>query len=133
MKRALFVTVFLISASACYHAQIQTGLPPGPQTIERPWAHGWLYGLVPPSTIQTMQECPNGVARVETQLSFVNQLANFLTGGIYTPMSIIVTCAAGRDQARDAAAALPTIYDAETARTAIRRRETFLIQTGGSR
>lgn len=30
---------------------------------------------------------------VETQLSFPNQLVSFLTGGIYTPMTITVTCA----------------------------------------
>jgi hypothetical protein len=36
----------------------------------------------------------NGVAKVETQLSFVNQLVNLLTLGIYTPMEIRVVCAA---------------------------------------
>ena len=38
--------------------------------------------------------CPNGVAKVETQQSFLNLLANFLTSGLYSPMSITVTCAA---------------------------------------
>ena len=45
--------------------------------------------------METASRCPNGVARVETQLSFVNQLVSFLTLGIFTPMSIKVTCAAG--------------------------------------
>jgi hypothetical protein len=38
---------------------------------------------------------------VETQLSFLNQVIAILTGGIYTPMSIKVTCAAAgsEDQA----------------------------------
>jgi hypothetical protein len=64
--------------------------------VEKNWAHGFLFGLVPPSEVQTAAECPSGVATVETQLSFLNQLASFLTAGIYTPMTITVQCASGR-------------------------------------
>ena len=81
--------------AACYHATIETGRPPSPQTVEKAFAAGWIYGLVPPSTVQTASQCPAGVSRVETQLSFVNQLVSFLTLGIFTPMAIKVTCAAG--------------------------------------
>ena len=35
------------------------------------------------------------MAKVETQLSFVNGLVGLITLGIYTPMNIKVTCAAG--------------------------------------
>jgi hypothetical protein len=42
-----------------------------------------------------MAQCPEGVAQVDTQLSFLNQLVSFLTWGIYTPMEIVVTCASG--------------------------------------
>jgi hypothetical protein len=48
---------------------------------------------VPPKAVQTATECPDGVARVETQLSFPNRLVGILTFGIYTPMQIVVTCA----------------------------------------
>ena len=41
-----------------------------------------------------MERSPNGVAKVETQLSFANQLVYALTWGIYAPMEIVVTCAA---------------------------------------
>lgn len=50
---------------------------------------------MPPSVVEAQSECENGVARVETQQSFLNGLVNVLTGGIYTPMTVIVTCAAG--------------------------------------
>lgn len=43
----------------------------------------------------TAARCPTGVAKVETQLSFVNMLVGFLTLSIYTPMDIRVTCAEG--------------------------------------
>ncbi len=95
MSRALKLlpAALLVALPACYHATIETGLPPSPKVIDKSFASGWIYGLVPPSPVKAMSECPNGVSKVETQLSFVNQLVNFLTLGIYTPMSIKVTCA----------------------------------------
>ena len=80
--------------TGCYHATIDTGLQPSGQKIEKPWAHGFVYGLVPPSTVETASKCPNGVAKVETKHTFVNQLATFLTWGLYTPINITVECAA---------------------------------------
>jgi hypothetical protein len=96
MSRMKFVAVAVLFVSAgCYHATIDTGRTPSTVKIEKHWASGWIYGLVPPSTVETAQKCPSGVAKVETQLSFANQLVNFLTFGIYTPMDITVTCAQG--------------------------------------
>ncbi len=83
----------VVALSGCYHATIETGLPPGNQTLEKPWASGWVFGLVPPSTVETASRCPNGVARVETKLSFLNMLVSAITLSIYTPMAIRVTCA----------------------------------------
>ncbi len=95
MRRSILLLATTIGMTAgCYHAVIETGETPSPQTIEKPFAPGWIYGLVPPSTVSTAAKCPGGVARVETQLSFVNQLVSALTFGIFTPMSIKVTCAA---------------------------------------
>jgi len=96
MRTALAVLGLALLGTGCYHATVETGAPPSPETVEKGWASGWIYGLVPPSAVGTAQKCPNGVARVETQLSFANQLVGFLTFGIYTPMSIKVTCAARR-------------------------------------
>jgi len=78
------------------NATIDTGLTPSTVTIEKGWANGWIYGLVPPPPVETAQKCPNGVAKIDTQLSFANQLVNILTLGIYSPMEIKVTCAQGR-------------------------------------
>ena len=94
-QRTNFVLAFLscfFLLVGCYHATIDTGLAPGSKTVEM-WKHSWIYGLVPPSVVEAQSECENGVARVETQQSFVNGLVNVLTGGIYTPMTVIVTCA----------------------------------------
>lgn len=93
---ALFVSITL---SGCYHATVTTGLTPGTQVIEEPFATGWIFGLVPPDTIDAASQCAAGVAQVETQLSFVNQLVSSITFGIFTPMYIKVTCAASTGDA----------------------------------
>ena len=69
----------VLALSGCYHATIDTGLPRGTQTIEQPWASGWVFGLVPPETVEAASRCPNGVARVETTLSFLNLLVRVIT------------------------------------------------------
>ena len=91
---ALLFVVFAVVASGCYHSKVVTGRTPGPIVIDEPFASGWVYGLVPPSTVEAASECPDGVAVVETEISFLNQLVGYLTGYIYTPMYIKVTCAA---------------------------------------
>src|SRR3712207_4245062 len=89
------IAVAVVAFSGCYHATGETGRPESGQKIVRPWAHGFVGGLVPPETVETASQCPNGVARVETYHSILNQLAQFLTFGIYSPMTIEVTCASG--------------------------------------
>ena len=98
MRRILIVgAVFLgLLAAGCYHATIETGLAPNDQVITQKWASCWVYGLVPPKTVEAAGKCPGGVSRVETQQSFLNGLVGFLTFGIYTPMQIEVTCGGAR-------------------------------------
>ena len=90
--------VLIFSAAllaACFHATVETGAPPATQVVQKDWASGWLFGLVPPSPISTASACPNGVSKVETQQTFLNGLVHILTVGIYTPLAIKATCASG--------------------------------------
>jgi hypothetical protein len=96
MRRVALIAATLLLSSACYHATIETGAVPTTTVIEKEWANSFIYGLVPPETISTAQQCRNGVARVETEQSFLNGLVAGLTFGIYTPMHIRVTCGTGR-------------------------------------
>jgi hypothetical protein len=98
--RAVLLGMALLGAG-CYHATVETGATPSTETVEKAWASSWIYGLVPPAIVSTAQKCTSGVARVETQLPFVNMLVGVLTFGIYTPMSIKVTCAARRTASAD--------------------------------
>jgi hypothetical protein len=111
--RNLAVLGLFLAAAGCYHTTVDTGKTPGPVVIEKPWAHSFVAGLVPIETVETASECPNGVAKVETEHSFLNMVANALTFGIYTPMSITVTCAAGAME--EAAAADAPVVDAQSA------------------
>ena len=100
MHRTALLALLAVLSTGCYHATINTGLPVGTATIAQPWALSFIYGLVPPPTVETASKCPSGVAVVETQQSFLNGLVAALTFGIFTPMSINVTCAAsGRSEA----------------------------------
>jgi len=94
MEKIGILLTFLCTVSfSCYHATIETGLEPSGKVVEHAWALGFVFGLVPPPTVNAAADCKNGVAKVETQLSFLNQLVSSLSGGIITPMHITVTCA----------------------------------------
>jgi hypothetical protein len=104
MSRRAFSPIALTLLAACWHATVETGLTPSTVVIDQSWASSWIYGLVPPKTVETASRCPAGVAKVETELTFLNQLVHFLTLGIYTPMRIRVTCAQGGAASPEAAA-----------------------------
>ena len=93
IRRAAAV-VAAFALTGCYHAVIQTGRPESTDVISIKWANSFIFGLVPPPIVETASRCTNGVAKVETQHSFLNGLAAFVTFSLYTPMQIDVTCAA---------------------------------------
>ena len=94
MKRSVLILAPPLLLTGCYHAVIETGRQPSGQTIERPWASGFIAGLIGPDAVNTASQCPNGVARVETYHSIPNVLAQMITGSLYSPMTIEVHCAA---------------------------------------
>jgi len=95
MKSKVLLLAMTVMLGACYHVTVETGLAPSNQVVSTLWAHGFVYGLVPPSTVDAASKCKNGVARVETQQSFLNWFVMILTYGLYTPVQIDVTCAEG--------------------------------------
>jgi len=94
--RVLTLAAVCLAASGCYHQVIQTGRTPGSTVIHKPWVTTWIFGLVPAQPIDVSRECPNGVATVETQMSFLNGLVNWLIGIVWSPRDVKITCAAGR-------------------------------------
>ena len=104
MRRLSLVPALLlamISSAGCYHVIVDTGMQPSDQTISKPWAPSFIDGLVPPSVVETASKCPNGVAKVSSQLSFLNLVVGVVTFGIFTPMQIDVTCSTGSKAGND--------------------------------
>lgn len=95
------VPVFALILSGCYHTMITTGKAPSDKVIDKPWAMSFVAGLVPPEELDVAEDCPNGVAIVETELSFMNLLVSAITFNIVSPMHLTVTCAAGGMAADD--------------------------------
>ena len=94
MRRTLAIITIAAALSGCYHVTVISSAQPSPTVVEKPWQHSFIDGLVPPSELETKEQCPSGVAKVETQRSFVNLLASWITSGIYSPIAVKVTCAA---------------------------------------
>lgn len=103
------ILISTFTLSGCFHATVETGKAASNEVIEQPWAMSFVYGLIPPATVDASEKCTNGVAKVETQISFLNGLVSALTFSIVTPMNIKVTCAAGGGMANDVAPSENTI------------------------
>jgi hypothetical protein len=87
--------VALVALGACYRVTVNTGAPPAPTVIDKQWQLSFVYGLVPPPEIDAKATCPQGVASVVTERSFLNGLVGAVTYSLITPMHAKVTCAAG--------------------------------------
>jgi hypothetical protein len=130
MRKAGVLAALVVVFSGCFHATIETGLPASATVIQNDWVHGFVYGLVPPSTMDTKAKCPNGVAKVETQHSFLNGLVAILTGSLYTPITVTVTCASSNRMASLSPGAA-TIRAADASGTAPMQRAFDLAVTTG--
>ena len=127
----LAVAILSLTMAGCYNASVVTDATPSNQTIEKKWASGFLFGLVPPSTVETASQCQSGVARVETKLSFLNMVASQLTLGLYAPMSIVVTCAQPGSAMLDTDVVIvPTDSDSETVQESMQRAAAQSVETG---
>jgi hypothetical protein len=92
MKRILLCLI-LVATSGCFRTTVVTGLPEGDRKIDLPWQKSFVFGLVPPDTINTRSTCSNGVAKVMVEHTFLNLLVSGLTWNIFTPIHPVVTCA----------------------------------------
>jgi len=94
MKRIIVVAASCwLLVCGCYVATVDMKKTAGKVNTQT-FASSWLFGLVPPPTVDAAALCPEGVSMVETQHSFLNYVVGAITFGIYTPIQIKVTCAA---------------------------------------
>lgn len=96
MKYVLSVVllILMLVSTGCYSTSVVTGQPEGDTVVQEDWNLIFLYGLIPVGEIDVEGECPAGVAKVTTKMSFLNQVVGAITAGILTPTSVTVICAA---------------------------------------
>ena len=92
--KLLALAVASLTLNGCSHVTVISAAPPAPEVVDKQLQGSFIYGLVPPPELNTRSDCPNGVAKVETEHSFMNGLLSVVTIGIYTPIHTKVTCAA---------------------------------------
>jgi hypothetical protein len=91
LAAAIMLSFVLVGSSGCYHMTVRTTKPVS--SIQHMyWKHFFLWGIV---GIGAETDSPCDPAVVETKQSVVNWLLYAITGGIYTPMTLTITCAAG--------------------------------------
>lgn len=123
------VIALLLASTGCFHAIITTGATESSTVVEKPWAPSFIAGLVPPAPLDVSAQCKSGVAKVETQHSFLNGLVAIITFDIFTPMDIKVTCATARGH-EGAAIELPANATVATRQHAIEQAAEMVEATG---
>lgn len=93
MSKRIVALAILAAVSGCYRVTVVTGAAPSTQVVDKQWQNSFVYGLVPPQELTVKDECAQGVAKVETERSFLNSLVGDITYSIYTPMHAKITCA----------------------------------------
>jgi Bor protein len=82
------------AGTGCFHSIITTDLPPSTEVYHEGFKPAFIYGLVPAQVDGSKYCAGRRWARVETQYSILNWVVGAVTGGIFTPMDVRVTCAA---------------------------------------
>lgn len=87
--------------SGCYKTNYTTGAATSADPMKEYWHHRAINGIVEfQAPIDLGAVCPSGVARVHTEVSFVNGLVQYGVGVVvspilYNPSTVQVWCKAG--------------------------------------
>jgi hypothetical protein len=97
MKTLMIMLTVALTTSACATHNIHYKNPTVAQAGETKSAKQsfFLWGLVGGKEIDLQQLCPSGVAGIDSKSSGGDAVMTWLTGGLYSPMSVDVHCAGG--------------------------------------
>ena len=97
MKMVMVALTVALATSACATHKIHYKNPTVAAKGETKSAKQafFLWGLVGGSEIDLAQLCPSGVAGIDSKSSGGDEILTWLTGGLYSPMSVDVHGAAG--------------------------------------
>jgi hypothetical protein len=96
--KLLLLVATSVALSGCYSTTIRSGKPAGdtPMEVDDRWHSGFLGGSQEASGPYDLEKiCPNGWSEIHTKTSFANGVVDVMTGTIYNPQTVKVTCAAG--------------------------------------
>ncbi len=100
-SRKMAALAAVVGLTGCYKISYTTNNPIGSgEPDEQVWQHRFINGIVETGPVKADGICPNGIAKVETQVSFVNGLANYGVGMlisplVYNPGTVKVWCSSG--------------------------------------
>jgi len=101
MPRMLLTCALTLSIAGCFKTSVSVVPTTGPveatphYEVVDSWVGTWLGGIIPAKRIDGAEACPYGVLLVETWQSPGNLFVSSITLGIFTPVSVRVTCATG--------------------------------------
>ncbi|GIV26867.1 MAG: hypothetical protein KatS3mg027_0681 [Bacteroidia bacterium] len=92
MKKATIIltAVSLLTLQSCYVYTTNVGKGPQGNTIIKKKNHYLIEGLVPLSTVDLNKEAGTCDFEVTVKFSFLDFLIAGITGGIYTPTTVII-------------------------------------------
>lgn len=93
-KPAILVLALAL-LSGCYTVKfkgVDAAGDPGGESFHQ-WTHSLFWGLVPLGRVNIDQCGQAGIKRMKSQIGGLGLLGYALTGGIWTPMHVKVTCA----------------------------------------
>lgn len=86
--------VALLLSTGCFQSTyVVAGTTPEPDPARREWRHYLFLGLIDLSDdVELRAECPQGVSRIETGMTWYNFLITLATATLYTTMVSEVYC-----------------------------------------
>lgn len=95
MKRRVIAALLVgMFSSGCYTVHfkgVEAAGQPGGQSFHQ-WTHSLFWGLIPLGKVN-VDQCGNaGIKRMKSQVGGLGLIGYALTGGIWTPMHVKITC-----------------------------------------
>ena len=94
-KTLVIGAALAVALSGCSHHIKYSTSKPGGGPVKKETQAFFLWGLVGGSELPLDTMCPQGVAHIDSKKGFADAILTSLTGGLYSPMSVEVTCAGG--------------------------------------
>ncbi|MEL6346699.1 MAG: hypothetical protein AAFV53_26535 [Myxococcota bacterium] len=100
MKKLMILALVLLTG--CYTTKINfaPAAAAGQGATFKTLQHTFIYGLVSPGAVNAGAMCGgNPPIRVKSQVAGLGILANYITVGLWVPMTVTVTCGSGNPRA----------------------------------